>query len=95
MLRLFKKRYNVDYNQSMSLFKKAKKSYKAGKEVTLYFDCIATDTDYRFYLDNDTLNFTYDHKKGFIIKFIMPNHDVKLRVETNNSMCAYDENSYD
>lgn len=88
MFRLFTKRYNVDYGQSMFLFKKAKKSYKAGKKVTLYFDCIATDTDYHFYLDNDALNFTYDQKKGYIIKFIMPNHDVKLRVETNNSMYA-------
>ncbi len=82
------KRYRVEYDGSKELYKGAKDSYRAGKKVTLYFPYVATDTDYHFDLDGERLNVSYDDKKGFILSFTMPDHDVKLRLETVNSMTA-------
>jgi len=80
------KKYQVDYSGGKALYRHARDSYRAGSTVTLYFDLIATDTDYSFLLDGEYLNFTYDQKKGFIIQFTMPNHDVTLECKTTNSM---------
>ena len=79
-------KYNVDYCGAKDLYRGAKDSYKAGAKVKLYFELVATDTDYSFELDGESLNFTYDNKKGFIIRFTMPEHDVKLECITRNSM---------
>ena len=79
-------RYQVDYDGVKELYECAKDSYRAGQEVTLYFTMIATDTDYSFYLDGEPIDFDYDDKKGFIIRFTMPNHDVKLECRSVNSM---------
>ena len=79
-------KYNVDYCGIKGCYDGAKDSYRAGKEVVLYFDLIATDTDYSFRLDGESLNFTYDDKKGFIIRFTMPDHDVKLECISKESM---------
>jgi len=78
--------YRVDYDGVKELYEGAKDSYRAGQEVTLYFTMIATDTDYFFYLDGEPIDFDYDDKKGFIIRFTMPNHDVKLECRSVNSM---------
>ena len=78
--------YEVDYCGQKDLFKKAKDEYKEGQKVTLYYDIIATDTDYTFYLDDEVLDVRYSEEKGYIIKFTMPGHDVTLRVETTGSM---------
>ena len=79
-------KYKIDYCGSKYCYSDAKDSYRAGKEVVLYFNLIATDTDYSFKLDGESLNFTYDDKKGFIIRFTMPEHDVKLECITKESM---------
>ena len=79
-------RYKVDYCGEKDMFKKARNSYEAGQKVKLYYDLIATDTDYTFYLDDEILNVDYSEDKGFIITFTMPEHDVTLRVESVNSM---------
>ena len=79
-------RYRVDYDGVKDLYEGAKDSYRAGQEVTLYFTMIATDTDYSFCLDGEPIDFDYDDKKGFIIRFTMPNHDVKLECNSENSM---------
>lgn len=81
--------YKVDYAGAKELYKGAKDSYKAGATVTLYFDLIATDTDYSFYLDGERLNTGYDEKKGIVITFVMPSHDVTLECNTVNSMEPY------
>jgi len=78
--------YRVDYGGQKDLYKGAKDSYKAGREVTLYYMLIATDTDYFFYLDGEPIDFDYDDKKGFIIRFIMPDHNVKLECRAKESM---------
>jgi len=84
----FGKKYRVDYCGLKRLYSGAKNSYRPGTKVKLCYKMIATDTDYRFYLDNEPLNFTYDNRKGFVIEFTMPEHDVKLEISSVNSMAA-------
>ena len=79
-------KYRVDYGGQKDSFKGAKDSYAAGKKVTLYYDMIATDTDYSFYIDGERINPDYSEKKGYIIEFTMPSHDISVSVESVNSM---------
>ena len=79
-------RYKVDLGDSSFCYEGVKSSYRAGEEVTLYFTLIATDTNYSFYLDGEPINYDYDDRKGFVIRFTMPDHDVKLEYQTVNSM---------
>ena len=80
------KRYAVDYCGEKDAYKGAEDTYRAGAQVTLYYDLIATDTDYSFYLDGERLLQDYDDSCGFIIRFTMPEHDVKLECVTRNTM---------
>ena len=80
------KTYRVDYCGDKDSYKGAKNSYRAGQEVTLYYTMIATDTDYSFYLDGESIKYDYDDEKGIIIRFTMPDHDVKLEHRAVNSM---------
>jgi len=79
-------RYKVDLDGSDFCYEGVKESYRAGNDVTLYYTLIATDTDYSFYLDGEPINFEYDEKKGFVIRFTMPEHDVKLECNAKESM---------
>ncbi len=81
-------KYRVDYCGQKGDFPGAKDAYAAGKNVTLYFPYIATDTDYSFFLDEERLNPGYEEGKGFVLKFTMPDRDVKLTVRSVNSMTA-------
>ena len=81
--------YSVDYCGQKDCYTNAKDKYKAGSKVTLYYDLIATDTDYKFTLDGESLNWTSDENGLFTIEFIMPDHDVKLECHTKNSMEPY------
>lgn len=85
------KKYNVDYCGAKDCYSNAKDSYKAGTKVTLYYDLIATDTDYSFTLDGEPVKWSYDVKKGIVIEFTMPEHDVKLECHSHNSMLPYYE----
>ena len=78
-------KYRVEYD-SKGLYSNAKDYYRAGETVKVWFELIATDTDYSFLLDGERIPFSYDEKKGFVIEFVMPEHDVKLECETVNSM---------
>ena len=78
--------FTVDYCGQKDDYTNARDSYRAGAKVTLYYYLIATDTDYSFYLDDERLNVDYDENKGFIIRFTMPEHDVKLECRSVNSM---------
>ncbi len=78
-------KYRVEYD-SKACYSNARDYYRAGSKVKLYYELIATDTDYSFLLDGEAIPFTYDEKKGFVIEFIMPEHDVTLECETRNSM---------
>ena len=78
------KKYKLIYEDNG--FKSAKTEYAAGERVTVYFDLIGTDTDYRFYFEDVDVKQDYDWKKGYIFKFVMPDHDVKISYESHNSM---------
>ena len=78
--------YRVDYDGRQDFYEGAKDAYAAGEQVTLYCSMIATDTDYTFLLDGETINVDYDESKGFVIRFVMPDHDVKLECNMRNTM---------
>ena len=69
-------------------FQSSKTAYAAGEKVTVYFDLIATDTDYRFWLDDESvkLNQDYSERRGYVFTFTMPDHDLTLHVSSRNSM---------
>lgn len=78
-------------------FTSKKTQYAEGEKVTVIYDIkyIGTDTDYSFSLDCDDVEFDrdWDSKKGYIITFRMPAHDVKVCVDSRNSM-MYDPDAY-
>ncbi len=82
----FAPKYRVDYDGKKDSFRGAKDAYRAGTKVTLYYGLIATDTDYTFTLDGAELFQDYSERKGFILRFTMPDHDVKLTVSSKNTM---------
>ena len=82
-----KRSYKVDYCEAKDLYANAKDTYKAGEEVELMFDLVASDTDYTFYLDGKTENLdVHGTGNGFVIRFTMPDHDIKLDYSEKNSM---------
>ena len=56
------------------------------KKAKLYYDLIAMDMDCAFYLDGEPVPFVYEEGKGFVVRFTMPDHDVKLECRMHNSM---------
>lgn len=69
-----------------------KTEYAAGERVTVRYDSIATDTDYRFYSEDVELRQDFDG--GYVITFVMPEHDVTLNAESRNSM-EYNQDVHD
>lgn len=69
-------------------FQSSKTEYAAGEQVTVYYDLIATDTDYRFWLDDESVKLEqdYDDRHGYIFTFTMPDHELTLHVSSHNSM---------
>lgn len=69
-------------------FQSSKTEYAAGEQVTVYYDLIATDTDYRFWLDDENVKLKqdYDDRHGYVFTFIMPDHELTLHVSSHNSM---------
>ena len=65
-----------------------KTAYADGEPVTVYYDMIATDTEYSFYLDEPDVELEqdFDGEHGYVLKFNMPAHDVTVTVESRNSM---------
>lgn len=80
------KKYVINFHGSEGLFKGAKSSYREGEKVVLSFPYIATDTGYSFELDGNRINCGYDERNGYIISFVMPSHNVDLKVYSKNSM---------
>lgn len=80
-----KNKYRVDYCGEKSSYSGAKSAYKAGAEVKLYYKNFRTDTEYSFYLDGEYLPLEFD-AKGAVIRFVMPDHDVKLECVARSSM---------
>lgn len=69
-------------------FQSSKTEYAAGEQVTVYYDLIATDTDYRFWLDDENVKLKqdYDDRHGYVFTFTMPDHELTLHVSSHNSM---------
>lgn len=69
-------------------FESRKTEYAEGETVTVYFSMIATDTDYHFWLDDESVDMkqNYDERHGYVFTFSMPAHDVTLHEESHNSM---------
>ena len=65
-----------------------KTAYADGEPVTVYYDMIATDTDYSFYVDDPDVELTqdFDGEHGYVLKFNMPANDVTVSVKSRNSM---------
>lgn len=86
-----KKLYSVDYSGEKFAYKDANKKqpkdkYRAGEKVKLYYDMVATDTSYEFYIDGKRINPDFTWETGFIIEFVMPEHDVKIDHTERNTM---------
>lgn len=70
-------------------FESKKAAYAAGDKATVYYGMVATDTDYKFWADDDVkLSQDFDNDHGYVFTFTMPDHDVTLHVESHNSMLA-------
>ncbi len=82
------KKYKVDYHGQKFAFSGAKDSYRAGESVKLYFEFIATDTDYTFFVNGESVNAEYGDR-GYEISFVMPDHDTEVYYESRNTM-VYD-----
>ncbi|EJU20403.1 putative lipoprotein [Peptoanaerobacter stomatis] len=69
-------------------FESKKSEYAYGDKVKVYYNLIGTDTDYNFYLDDESIELkqSYDDKHGYILTFTMPDHDVTLNVNSHNNM---------
>ena len=63
----------------------AKSSYKTGVEVKLYYKNFMPDRECSFYLDDEYIPLEFD-TRGAVIRFVMPEHDVKLECRTRDSM---------
>ena len=63
-----------------------KTEYEEGEEVEVTYPLLASDTDYRFHIDVERFKQDYDPKKGIILNFVMPDHDVKVSVTSRNTM---------
>ena len=87
-----KQMYNIDYGGAKFAFqddngKEPKDRYQAGEVVTLCFFMVATDTSYSFFLDDEQLNpVDFSWEKGFVLRFTMPEHDVKVSYSMRNTM---------
>ena len=80
---IFAKKYKVDYCGEKFAYKNV--AFQLSNR-DLYYWMIATDTDYSFWLDGAELSRDYDAKKGFILSFTMPEHDVTIHCSSRNTM---------
>lgn len=81
-----KKNYKVDYHGQMNRFDGAKENYVEGTEVEISYSLLATDTDYTFYVDGKKVSVEWNNKKGYIIRFTMPAHDIEVYCNEKNSI---------
>lgn len=80
------KKYKINYHGKMDFFTGAKKSYREGEKVHFYFNMIATDTLYSFYIDGGYFRPDYSARNGFEFKFTMPGHNIDVVVNSRNTM---------
>ena len=66
-------------------FKSERTEYRKGEAVKVVFPYIATDTSYSFYVDGQDADMRYEDGV-FVIRFIMPDHDVEVSYTSRNTM---------
>lgn len=81
---LFAPKYKVEAKG----FKNVKKYYHENDKVEIWYSFIRTDTDYRFNVDVDKYDLDFENAKGYVIRFDMPAHDVRITVISRNTMTA-------
>jgi len=81
--RLFGKKYPVEWD---SCFENTRPAYREGEKVEANMSLIATDTDYRFFVEGAEHDVRYEEGKGYIVSFVMPAHPVKVYYTEKNSM---------
>ena len=61
--------------------------YAVGERVVLWYELVATDTNYYFYIDGQEIHPSgYTPQTGFIFEFMMPDHDIHFEWEERNTM---------
>ena len=80
------KKYNVDYDGEKDLWDGAEDSYRAGSTVKIYYTLIVMDADLSFQIDGEDVSAHWKEGKGYELKFVMPDHDVKITTTVENSM---------
>lgn len=86
--------YEIDYCGLDNFYEKAKSFYIEGELVILRYSLIATDTDYSFTLDGESVDYTY-RNGAFEICFKMPDHNVKLECHSVNTMIINEHSEAD
>jgi hypothetical protein len=66
-------------------FTSERTEYRTGEAVKVLFPYIATDTSYSFYVDGKDADISYEDGI-FVIRFIMPDHDVEVSYTSRNTM---------
>ncbi len=66
-------------------FRTVKTLYAPGEAVEVSYR-IATDTDYWFHIGDVEFEQDYDPRRGVILRFTMPEHDVTIGVDRKNTM---------
>jgi len=79
-----KPKYKLIFDNSG--FTSGKLKYAQGEQVTVIYEGIATDTRYSFYSDDVDFAEKYEADKGYVLTFTMPEHDVRIGVERQNTM---------
>ena len=79
-------KYVIDFCGQEDMYEGTKEHYIAGETVTLVYPYVATDTDYSFYVNSKPVKTSYDNKKGIVLSFTMPEHDVTVECQSANSM---------
>lgn len=72
-------------------FNTEKNLYAPGEPVEVSY-MAASDMSYRFFIDGVEFEQGYDPARGILLRFVMPAHDVTIRVESWNSM-TFDPNA--
>ena len=86
-------KYRLSFENSG--FEAPKEMYAPGERVKVTYNLIGTDTDYTFYSDDVEFKQDYDPKQGYILRFVMPDHDVTLGVNSYSSMTYLPEPGMD
>ncbi len=77
-------KYKLNFNSDG--FKASRPAYAAGERVTVYYNLIGTDTDYKFDVEGVEWTQDYNPAKGYILRFVMPARDVNVSVNSTNTM---------